>query len=98
MASLFSPPSVLPDPALRLRFGRSSFEKPNRWLFVAFGDHSSPPSRGEIGLPLGFRQSAMSQNERRGWRKPISPLEREMSGRTEGGAPRCLISNLEGTA
>jgi len=48
MASLFSPPSVLPDPALRLRFGRSSFEKPNRWLFVAFGDHSSPPPVGEM--------------------------------------------------
>ena len=36
---------VLPDPALRYGSGRSSFEKPNRWLFVAFGDHSSPPHR-----------------------------------------------------
>ena len=44
----FAPPSGLPDPALRYGSGRSSFEKPNRWLFVAFGDHSSPPARGEI--------------------------------------------------
>ncbi|PSJ53685.1 hypothetical protein C7I85_28090 [Mesorhizobium soli] len=29
-------------PALRYGSGRSSFEKPNRWLFVRFADHSSP--------------------------------------------------------
>ena len=34
------------------------------------------PSRGEIGRPQGFRQSS---------KLPISPLEGEMSGRTEGG-------------
>ncbi len=52
----FAPPSGLPDPALRYGSGRSSFEKPNRWLFVAFGDHSSPPARGEIGCHLRLRQ------------------------------------------
>ncbi|SFT63827.1 hypothetical protein [Mesorhizobium sp. YR577] len=30
-------------PALRYGSGRSSLEKPNRWLFVAFDDRSSPP-------------------------------------------------------
>ena len=29
-------------PALRYGSGRSSLEKPNRWLFLAFGHHSSP--------------------------------------------------------
>ena len=42
--------------ALRYGFGRSSFEKPNRWLFVRFADHSSPPpaflpSPGSAGSP-----------------------------------------------
>ncbi|PSJ60709.1 hypothetical protein C7I85_11730 [Mesorhizobium soli] len=35
-------------PALRYGSGRSSFEKPNRWLFVACGNHSSPPQGGGI--------------------------------------------------
>ncbi|RWB06846.1 MAG: hypothetical protein EOQ39_27220 [Mesorhizobium sp.] len=43
------PPSVLPDPALRCRSGRSSFGKPSSWLSVRCADHFSPPSRGEIG-------------------------------------------------
>ena len=36
-------------PALRYGSGRSSLEKPNRWLFVAFGDRSSPHG---VDLPL----------------------------------------------
>jgi precorrin-3B synthase len=80
-----TPPSVLPDPALRYGSGRSSFEKPNRWLFAAFGDHSSPPSRGEISFRDDLRQSSTLQKVRGERGRPISPLEGEMSGRTEGG-------------
>ncbi|RUY51130.1 hypothetical protein EN962_18145 [Mesorhizobium sp. M7A.F.Ca.CA.001.09.2.1] len=47
------PPSVLPDPALRCRSGRSSFGKPSNWLSVRCADHSSPPARGAIALSLG---------------------------------------------
>jgi precorrin-3B synthase len=44
------------------------------------------PSRGEIGRPLRFRQPSGASDEGRGRRDlPISPLEGEMSGRTEGG-------------
>ena len=45
-------------PALRYGSGRSSLEKPNRWLFVAFGDRSSPHGvdlalhRGDLILEL----------------------------------------------
>ncbi|RUY95918.1 hypothetical protein EN974_20550 [Mesorhizobium sp. M7A.F.Ca.CA.001.12.2.1] len=45
-------PSVLPDPALRCRSGRSSFGKPSNWLSVRCADHSSPPARGAIALSL----------------------------------------------
>ena len=43
------------------------------------------PSRGEIGCHIDFRQSPILQDERLYWGRPISPLEGEMSGRTEGG-------------
>ncbi|MGI6850773.1 precorrin-3B synthase [Mesorhizobium sp. 1B3] len=42
------------------------------------------PSRGEIGRPLGFRQSSIVRNAPAS-KLPISPLVGEMSGRTEGG-------------
>ena len=48
-----TPPSVLPDPALRYRSGRSSFGRPSSWLPVRCADHSSPPSRGR--WPAGQR-------------------------------------------
>jgi precorrin-3B synthase len=41
------------------------------------------PSRGEIG---SFNASRRSEAWRKALRQPISPLEGEMSGRTEGGA------------
>ncbi|TIQ33584.1 MAG: propionyl-coenzyme A carboxylase alpha polypeptide [Mesorhizobium sp.] len=44
----------------------------------------SPP-RGEIGCHPSFRQSPTLQNGEAA-KLPISPLEGEMSGRTEGGA------------
>ena len=44
------------------------------------------PSRGEIGCRSGFRQSSTLQKERRAGGSLISPLEGEVSGRTEGGA------------
>ncbi|RUZ35934.1 hypothetical protein EN948_34615, partial [Mesorhizobium sp. M7A.F.Ca.US.003.02.1.1] len=43
------------------------------------------PSRGEIGLGLCFRQSPTLEEWRQQAVLPISPLEGEMSGRTEGG-------------
>ncbi|TKT74230.1 hypothetical protein XW59_024790 [Aquamicrobium sp. LC103] len=43
-------PSPACRPALRFRSGRSSLEKPNRWLFVRCADHSSPPRAGR-GTP-----------------------------------------------
>ncbi len=43
------------------------------------------PSRGEIGCSCGFRQSSALQKEQRVGGSPISPLEGEMSGKTEGG-------------
>ncbi|RWC22845.1 MAG: propionyl-coenzyme A carboxylase alpha polypeptide [Mesorhizobium sp.] len=42
------------------------------------------PSRGEIGRHFGFRQ--FSGRTVPSTKRPISPLEGEMSGRTEGGA------------
>ena len=46
-------------PALRYGFRRSSFEKPDRWLFVAFGDHFSPPQagRGALAAPATMKSS-----------------------------------------
>ncbi|RUW32975.1 hypothetical protein EOA37_31305 [Mesorhizobium sp. M2A.F.Ca.ET.015.02.1.1] len=67
-----APLSVLPDPALRCRSGRSSFGKPSSWLSVRFADHSSPPSRGEIGCHAGFRPSPTLQ-DRAGRRRCQSP-------------------------
>jgi precorrin-3B synthase len=43
------------------------------------------PSRGEIGCHDGFRKSATFQKDSQQSGHPISPLEGEMSGRTEGG-------------
>jgi histidyl-tRNA synthetase len=43
------------------------------------------PSRGEISRPQGFRQSPTLQDELRRMERVISPLEGEMSDRTEGG-------------
>ena len=43
------------------------------------------PSRGEIGCHNCLRQSSASQNGAQTSKQPISPLEGEMSGRTEGG-------------
>ncbi|PSJ61741.1 hypothetical protein C7I84_09050 [Mesorhizobium ephedrae] len=43
------------------------------------------PTRGEIGLQCGLRQSPALQNGRCEGGRPISPLVGEMSGRTEGG-------------
>ncbi|WP_352880154.1 terminase family protein [Mesorhizobium sp. M1027] len=43
------------------------------------------PSSGEIGCRIGFRQSPMLVDKRDA-EAAISPLEGEMSGRTEGGA------------
>jgi hypothetical protein len=51
-----------PPLACRLRpFARASgvrrSKKPNRWLFVAFSNHSSAPTGGEIRRVAGFAQS-----------------------------------------
>jgi hypothetical protein len=43
------------------------------------------PSKGEISRPHGFRQSPASARKATALQLPISPLEGEMSGRTEGG-------------
>jgi cobaltochelatase CobN len=51
------------------------------------------PSRGKIGLRFGFRQFSAVASGIKCWKlaagggAPISPLEGEMSDRTEGGAP-----------
>ncbi len=68
---------VLPDPALRYGSGRSSFEKPNRWLLVAFGDHSCPAGPGPaLWLRAFVVRKAKSLASRR-LRRPLltpSPL------------------------
>ncbi|PYE90033.1 cobaltochelatase subunit CobN [Phyllobacterium leguminum] len=43
------------------------------------------PSRGEIGLHRGSRQSHTLESERQGSSQLISPLEGEMAGKPEGG-------------
>jgi CO/xanthine dehydrogenase Mo-binding subunit/aerobic-type carbon monoxide dehydrogenase small subunit (CoxS/CutS family) len=82
-------PSGLPDPALRYGSGRSSFQKPNHWLFVASGDHSSPPSRGEISLPRPPVPITPVAGKAATVTPLISPLEGEMAGRPEGGVCDC---------
>ncbi|RWH82580.1 MAG: hypothetical protein EOQ87_34025, partial [Mesorhizobium sp.] len=48
------------------------------------------PTRGEIGCRQRFRQFSTFRKGCRPSNLPISPLEGEMSGRTEGGAiERC---------
>src|SRR5690606_35950422 len=44
------------------------------------------PARGEIDRHRGVRQSRPHQEERQSGGRLISPLEREMAGRPEGGA------------
>ncbi|RWA78639.1 MAG: propionyl-coenzyme A carboxylase alpha polypeptide [Mesorhizobium sp.] len=53
------------------------------------------PSRGEIRCHAGFRQSPMVQDGMRRRSLPISPLEGEMSGRTEGGASRRRLEMID---
>ncbi|TIW17645.1 MAG: hypothetical protein E5V65_14685, partial [Mesorhizobium sp.] len=49
--------------------------------------------RGEIRCRAGFRQSPM-QEKAPPAKLPISPLEGEMSGRTEGGAKELNVTDL----
>jgi hypothetical protein len=53
------------------------------------------PSREEICLPFGFRHSQTSLVETTHMTLPISPLEGEMSGRTEGGRLRLRSASVE---
>jgi hypothetical protein len=47
--------------ALRHGSGRSSFEKPNRWLFVAFSQHSSlPRCPSALAIEKSGRRAAAS--------------------------------------
>ncbi|RUZ13127.1 hypothetical protein EN947_21920 [Mesorhizobium sp. M7A.F.Ca.US.003.02.2.1] len=55
------------------------------------------PSRGEIGRTACWRHSSSVGDWRKQRPSPISPLEGEMSGRTEGGAKELGLSKNPGT-
>ena len=52
------------------------------------------PSRGEITLPATPRQISEDAERERRMKRMISPLEGEMSGRTEGGAKGSRLSSI----
>ena len=89
-----TPPSVLPS-AFARDVLRPSFAEIDFIDFWPSATALEAPSRGEIGWSAAlrsstFRSSAEAVSSRHGQSLlPISPLEGEMSGRTEGGAPEC---------